>query len=108
MYATEFTSRFGAVDSDSLWLSALKHLHAHEIKSGLEKMVAPGTKFIKWPPNPIEFRELCRPSEPDTSHRTHHEAYKEYRPALPRLRNEADIQAKNKAIHEMRSKLGMR
>jgi hypothetical protein len=104
MYATEFTYRFGAVDSENLWLSALKHLHPDEIKSGLEKMVAPGTKYIKWPPNPIEFRELCRPSKPDTSHRTHHEAYKEFTGlALPKL---ADRETAAKALREMRFKVG--
>jgi hypothetical protein len=100
-YPQLFSSKYGVID-DGLWFNILKHLTRKELKLGLERMVAPGTKYHEYPPSPMAFRELCQPF----NERTHHDAYRD-NPLLKALPAPRNLELAAKCMREIRFKLGL-
>lgn len=57
VYGHQLNSQYGETIPDS-WERLLTGLTAEQIKQGLEKLV---TRKDSWPPNAVEFRQLCLP-----------------------------------------------
>lgn len=60
IFLGKWTKQIGATPS-SVWAKGLGDLSADEIAVGLGGVDALGRQSGGWPPNLIEFRELCRP-----------------------------------------------
>ena len=63
IYNHTFTSRYGLVDSEGVWQQALKKLTQEQLSSGIKALLEDETPFSTYPPNPIEFRNLCKGDE---------------------------------------------
>ena len=73
MYGHRWTSAMGAVPVDG-WVIAVEGFSPEQIRGGLTKMVK-DPQFKSWPPNALEFRALCLPSEADLGLPTADEAF---------------------------------
>ena len=63
MYGHRWTSSLGEVPVDG-WAIAVEGFSPKQIRDGLIKMVQ-DPQFKSWPPNALEFRALCLPTESD-------------------------------------------
>lgn len=62
IYSNAWVKIYGNIDKDNIWAGALKGLTKDEIKQGLDA-IQTGDKYKVFPPQPLEFRALCRPKE---------------------------------------------
>lgn len=63
LYGAAFTKPYGVeVDANGVWQQALSLISAKDIEYGFKKLLLTD-KHNTFPPNPMQFRELCKRSE---------------------------------------------
>jgi len=65
IFLGKWTSQVGTTPN-AIWIKGLGDLSADEIATGLNGIEVFGRKSGGWPPNMIEFRDLCKPIVPTT------------------------------------------
>lgn len=59
MYGRAFSQQYGIkADEAGIWQTALSLLSKHDIEYGVKKLMLTN-KYTTFPPNPMQFRELC-------------------------------------------------
>ena len=61
IYGQTFVTKHGARDC-GIWLETLSDLTPKALESGMARLkgLSAGTKFCDWPPNPLQFKALCK------------------------------------------------
>jgi hypothetical protein len=71
MYGHQWSSQQGDEPNDT-WIRGLSGLTAEQYGHGLRKLF---DRTDKWPPNLVEFRQLCTDYDPDSWRRQSHKTF---------------------------------
>ena len=79
IYGQIFISKFGARDENGVWLSVLRDLTPKALESGIARLkdLAGDGRFSQYPPNSMEFKELCLAFYSDLRLPSAHDAFLE-------------------------------